>query len=201
MESRIRHFDSRAAVAMAALAVLLALQAANSAELAIGARMPSFALKGTHGQTMSSDSLGGKRALVVIFMDYHCNYCQAYQSRLMDLQKAYADQGVQIVLINPNGTAGSAQELKAEGSNPFPYLMDDTQNVAKAFGATRTPEVFVFGSERKLVYRGQIDDNTEAKMVRRNDLKLALDAVLKGAPQAIEKPVTSPFGCSIKWRQ
>jgi peroxiredoxin len=196
------HFTLISAV-MAAAGLLLLPCALWAAGLAIGSSMPAFSLTNTDGATTSAESFAGKRAVVVVFLDNHCTYCQAYQSRLINLQKTYVEQGVQFVLINPNVAAGDLAQMKAHAASmkyPFPFLIDDTQSTAKAFGATRTPEAFVFGSDHKLLYRGQIDDNTEEKMVRKADLKLALDAVLKGTPQAIDIPVTSPFGCTIKWR-
>jgi len=192
------------AVPLALAGTLLAgLNTVSAADLTIGATLPSFSLKNVGGQTVKSDSFSSKPALVVVFADNHCTYCQAYQSRLNVLQNAYEPKGVQFVLINPDVTIESLDAVQVDAvkaSYPFPYLIDESQSVAKAFGAVRMPEVFVFGPNEKLVYRGQIDDNAEEKMVRRNDLKAALEAVLKGTPEAIAHPVTTPFGCSIKWR-
>ena len=204
---RILAIHGMAAIA-AGLLLSVTLPRAYGADLAIGAAMPDFSLAGVDGKTVSSQDLATKKAVVVVFTDHTCTYSQAYQERLIHLQQDYAAQGVQFVLINPNiapgETAAKLSEMKsraADMSYPFPYLADPTQGAAQAFGAARTPEVFVFGANRTLVYHGEIDDNSEAKMVHKTDLKTALDAVLKGAPKEIEKPVTTVFGCSIKWNQ
>jgi len=202
MNERTRLFASCALTIIAACG--LWAMCASAAERPIGSAMPSFSLSSADGKTVSSDGLADKHAVVVVFMDNHCTYCAAYQSRLIALQNTYGPKDVQFVLVNPNLPVDSAAEMKAHAAKagyPFPYLIDATQGVAKAFGATRTPEVFVFAADHKLIYRGQIDDNTEEKMAHRSDLKLALDAALKGTPKAIEHPITNPFGCTIKWRQ
>ncbi|HEY3293868.1 MAG TPA: thioredoxin family protein [bacterium] len=205
MEHSKPHFAPQAArlAVLGGIFLLMTWLKTSAAELGAGAAMPSFSLTGSSGQAVSSDGFSGKRAVVVVFMDSHCTYGQAYQSRLIALQNTYGPQGVQFVLINPNATGGNAAEMKqqaAQQSYPFPYLIDETQSTARAFGATRTPEVFVFGPDHRLVYRGQIDDNTEEKMVRKHDLKMALDAALSGNSKAIANPVTTPFGCTIKWQ-
>jgi peroxiredoxin len=193
---------------IAGIMLTAALPGAFAADLAIGGAMPAFSLTSTDGKTVSSQDFADKKAVVVVFTDNKCTYSLAYQSRLILLEQDYAGKGVQFVLINPNiapnEAAARLDEMKAHAAEmkyPFPYLADPTQGAAHAFGATRTPEAFVFGPDHTLVYRGQIDDNTEEKMVHKADLKLALDAILSGDTKAIEKPVTTPFGCSIKWNK
>jgi peroxiredoxin len=200
---KIRHLLSPMAFIAAALLIALS---ATAAPLGLGAPLPAFSLKNVDGQAVSSADYGARRALVVIFTTNHCMYSRAYQKRLMELQNTYGSQGVQLVLINPSDgaeaeeTAEAMQKRAAEQHFPFPYLADPTQQTAKAFGALRTPEAFLFGPDHKLVYHGRIDDNTEESMVRAPDLRNALDFTLAGTPQKIAHSGTDAFGCSIKWK-
>ncbi|MBU0507647.1 thioredoxin family protein [bacterium] len=175
--------------------------------LIIGSPMPPFNLKNVDGSMLASETFSGKRAVAVIFSCNHCPFVHSYESRMIQLAGEYQPKGVPFVLINPNDpkkqpqdSFENMQKRAAEKGYPFPYLLDETQNVAKAYGASRTPEVFLFGPDRKLVYWGRIDDNTEEPQVKKRDLKDALDHVLAGTPAAIEEPITKAFGCTIKWR-
>jgi peroxiredoxin len=157
---------------------------------------------------VSAADYGDRKALVVVFAVNSCQYCQAYQNRLVALQNEYGSKGVQLIVISSNDVKRqpldsyeAMQKRAAEKQYPFPYLYDETQGVAKDYGATRTPEVFVFDASRKLVYHGRIDDNTEEKDVRKQDLKSALDHLLAGTPEKISPAETKAFGCTIKWKQ
>ncbi|MDD5088721.1 MAG: thioredoxin family protein, partial [bacterium] len=139
----------------------------KAAGLVVGSAMPSFNLKNVDGRVISSESFTGKKAVVVIFSCNHCPFVQAYESRMIALANDYQPQGVQFVLINPNDpkkqpqdSYDNRQKRAQEKGYPFPYLLDETQNIAKTYGAERTPEVYLFGPDRKLVYWGRIDDNT-----------------------------------------
>ncbi len=170
-----------------------------------GADAPSFSLKGVDGETHGLCCYGDKAALVVVFTCNHCPTAIDYEDRLIQIQSEYADKGVQLVVINPNETDGHpgdsfehmVERAAAKGFN-FPYLRDETQDVARAYGATRTPHVFLLDAERKVRYNGRIDDNPDQPdEVGRHDLREAIDAVLAGDEVAV--PVTQSIGCSVKW--
>ena len=190
------------------LAGILATAAWSPAQttLSPGAAAPAFSLKNVNGQTVSLGDYASQKAVVVVFASNHCPYSQAYQGRLMAMQKEYGPQGIQFVLINSNDAAKQPQDSyenmqkrAQEKGYPFPYLRDESQQVAKAYGAQRTPEAYVIVNN-KVVYRGRIDDNTEEAQVKQRDLKNALDKVLAGTPDQINPAQTKAFGCTIKWR-
>lgn len=192
------------------LLILAGIMAASlsfaQAGLSPGAAAPTFTLKNVNGQMVSLGDYANRKAVVVAFVSNHCPYSQAYQGRLIAMQKEYGPQGVQLVLINPNDAAKQPQDSyenmqkrAQEKSYPFPYLKDETQQVAKAYGAQRTPEVYVIAGN-KVVYRGRIDDNTEEAQVKQRDLKNALDKIVAGTPDQINPALTKAFGCTIKWR-
>jgi peroxiredoxin len=168
--------------------------------------LPQFAkLKGADGKSYSSSDFGDRKVVVVVFSCNHCPYVRAYEKRMKDFQKEYGPKGVQLVAINSND-AGSYPEdkygkmverAKEQGFN-FPYLRDEDQSVAEAFGATHTPQFFVFDGARKLRYSGKMDDNWEhPEKVKKNYLRDAVDALLAG--ENVEEPETYSIGCTIKW--
>lgn len=167
---------------------------------------PDFALPGVDGQTHALGDYADKDVLVVIFSCNHCPYVRAWEGRMVQIQTDYADQGVQFVAINandpekyPEDSFEKMVERARERGFNFPYLHDASQEVARAYGATRTPEVFVFDRQRRLRYHGAIDDNYEdPAAVRRPYLRQALDALL--ADQDPPVPETPPVGCTIKWK-
>ncbi len=172
----------------------------------IGTRAPDFSLKGVDGQNYSLASFADARVLVVVFTCNHCPYAKASEDRLIALQEAFGGQGVRLVAINPNDTSKYAeddfahmvQRAKEKHFN-FPYLRDESQDVARAYDAACTPDIFVFDQARKLVYNGRIDDNWQApEKVTRHDLQTAIEATLQGAQLGFE--VVPSMGCSIKWR-
>ncbi len=173
--------------------------------LAIGDRAPDFNLQGVDGKNYSLDSFKNSKILVVMFTCNHCPYVQAYESRLIDLQRATKDQGVTFVAINANETQNYPEDdfpkmvqRAREKKYNFPYLRDETQAVADAYGAHYTPEIFLFDGERRLQYTGRIDDNWQhPERVQSQDLRNAIDAVLSN--QTIPKPETHAMGCTIKW--
>jgi peroxiredoxin len=191
---------------LAAAAVSCSAQAAKEDKsLALGAKAIDFSLPGVDGKTHSIETYKDKDVLVVIFTCNHCPVAKAYQDRIIAIQKDYGDKGVQVVGINPNSTKVAPSDsfehmktrAKEKGYN-FPYLRDKSQEVAKAYGATCTPHVFVFDKERVLRYRGRIDDNwRDPDKVEHKDLRNAIEALLAG--KKVPKPDTLQFGCSIKW--
>ncbi|MCF6191690.1 MAG: thioredoxin family protein [Candidatus Hydrothermae bacterium] len=175
--------------------------------LRIGDPMPTFSLPGVDDHTYSPEDFRDSEILVVIFSCNHCPYVKAYEDRMIQIAKDYADRGVQFVLINANDPEqypdDSFENMKIrarEKGYPFPYLFDASQDVPRAFGAGRTPEVFVFDRDRRLRYRGAIDDAwDDPGAVKRAYLRETLDALLRGQ----EPPVTETpaVGCTIKWRR
>lgn len=172
-----------------------------------GAKMPSFGpLKGVDGKTYTNRDFDSKSVMVVFFSCNHCPYVQAYEDRIMELQKEFAGKGVQFVAINANDAVGYPDDSfenmvkRAQERNfNFLYLRDEDQTVAKAFGATHTPHLFVFDSARTLAYTGRIDDNwKEPQSVTRRYLKEALDALVAGKRPA--EAETFAIGCTIKWK-
>ncbi|MFB3881649.1 MAG: thioredoxin family protein [Armatimonadota bacterium] len=173
--------------------------------LDLGAKAPDFTLKGVDGKMHSLSDYADKKAVVVIVSCNHCPTVIQYEDRMVEIQRDYAGKGVQFIAINSNETDGHptdsfdhmVERAKQKAFN-FPYLRDETQETAKALGAVRTPEVFLFGPDRTLVYHGRIDDNPDdPKKVKRHDLRLALDEVLAG--KKVSVPDTPPVGCTVKW--
>ena len=176
----------------------------------LGQPAPNFSLLGTDGKTHRLNDFSQSKALVVVFMCNHCPYVIAVQDRINALAKEYGPKGVALVGINSNDAtrypADSFEAMKSrvtEKGFVFPYLFDETQEVAKAYGAVCTPDIYVVepkGEEFLLRYRGRIDDNwKDESAVRERDLARALDEILAGKlPSADQKP---SMGCSIKWRE
>jgi peroxiredoxin len=172
--------------------------------LEFGETAPDFALKGTDGRMYSLSSFAGAPALVVIFSCNHCPYVKAYEDRMVKIQKDYADKGVRLVAINSNDEKAHPEDsfdemvrrAKDKGFN-FPYLRDESQKAVSSYGGVCTPHVFAFDSEKRLRYRGRIDDSKEQAAVQSNDLRNALDDIVGG--RQVRVPDTKPFGCSIKW--
>ena len=163
-----------------------------------------FTLPGTDDQTYSLADFQAAKALVVIFTCNHCPYAQAVRPTLIEIANQYAAEGIAFVAINPNDETSypldSLEHMREERYDyPFPYLRDATQEVAKAYGAVCTPDIFVYDGERKLAYHGRVNDNwQEPEKVTSHDLRDALEALLrKQRPNQEQHP---SMGCSIKWR-
>jgi len=173
----------------------------------LGTPAPDFKLTNVDGRLVSRDDFRDKPALLVIFMCNHCPFVKHVADGLTRLAMDYQPKGVAIVGINSNDAATHphdspeqmVHEAEARGY-PFPYLYDESQEIAKAFGAACTPDFFLYDKSRKLIYRGQLDASRPGNNipVTGSDLRAALDAVLAGKPQA-EKQIPS-IGCNIKWR-
>jgi peroxiredoxin len=172
----------------------------------LGTPAHDFSLLGTDDKRYSLDTFENKKVLVVVFMCNHCPYVKAVLSRLIQLQKDYDDKGVQLVGINPNDEENypedSFENMKqnvAEKGITFPYLRDETQETAKRYDAVCTPDIYVYGRDRKLLYRGRIDDNWQDEdSVTKRDLRDAIDAILEDRPVSQEQYPS--MGCSIKWK-
>ena len=174
------------------------------AKLPIGARPIPFDLPGVDERQHSLDEFADKQALVVLFTCNHCPYAQGWEDRLIQLQRDYADRGVAFIAISANDPVkypGDNFEAMRERAHthtyPYPYLQDLPQTTARAYGAERTPEVFLFDSARRLAYHGAPDDNADMDKVQQHYLRDAIEAVLAGRPVPIAE--TPPVGCTIKW--
>lgn len=174
--------------------------------LATNEQLVSFSLPGTDGQQHGPEEFRDAPALAVIFWCNHCPYVRAWEERVVALQREYMDRGVRFLLINSNDPAkypdDSFEQMQIRARDkqyPFPYLFDESQVVARQYGATRTPEIFLFGGDRTLAYHGAADDSVDdPAAVRQRYFRDALEAVLAGkAPGVAEIP---PRGCTIKWR-
>lgn len=174
--------------------------------LEIGSPAPDFDLPATDGKRYNLAFFQGAQALCVVFSCNHCPYVQAYEGRFKQLQKDFGPRGFQMLAINSNDAVNYPEDsfdamvvrAQEQGFN-FPYLRDETQEVAKAFGAVRTPHVFLFNAERKLAYLGRIDDSwDQPEKVTQRELAAAIEDILAGRPVAV--PETFAIGCTIKWR-
>ena len=201
------------------VALLLACSGAiladqNPPTLAIGAAAPDFNLPAVDGKTYNLHDFASSKVLVVVFTCVHCPTAQLYEGRIKKLADDYRDRGVALVAIQPNDPKAvrldelgytdlgdSLPEMKIRAAYRHfnsPFLYDgETQSVARAYGPTATPHVFVFDPERKLRYQGRVDSSTREALAKRQDARLAIDAVLAGKPVEMEK--TPTVGCSIKW--
>jgi peroxiredoxin len=177
----------------------------SSVGLPLGSSAADFELKGVDGKTHTLKSFADKKALVVVFSCNHCPYVRAYEDRMVQLQKDYSTKGVLLVAINSNDDVGYPEDSypnmikrAADKGFNFPYLRDESQEIAKEYGAICTPHVFAFDQQRHLQYKGRIDDNRNPVLVKTRDLRDALDAILAGRKPEVQE--TRPFGCSVKWK-
>jgi peroxiredoxin len=193
---------------LASLAAAIVLVPSTVFALAIGEGIPGKdqKLKNVDGTEITLGEKAGPKGTLVVFTCNHCPYVKAWEDRIAALGNEYAQKGIGVVAINSNNPArnpddgfeGMRQRAK-EKKLEFPYAVDETSGVAKAFGATKTPEVFLFDAGGKLAYHGAVDDNSEsAEGVKANYLKDAMDAVLAGKPASPAE--TKALGCGIKFR-
>ncbi len=191
------------------------LKAEDIKTLEIGALAPAFSLPGVDGKTYTLESFKESKILMIVFMADHCPTAQAYEDRVLQLHGEFSSRGVAIMLVSPNDPRAvcleeigyselgdSFDEMKIRASDkhfPMPYLYDgDRQEMAKAYGPTTTPHVFIFDGQRKLRFCGRIDDmENPYEKATQHDTRNALLALLDGKPVPVEK--TKTFGCSIKW--
>lgn len=181
--------------------------AQEAVNLPLGSPCPDFVLPSTGGKLVRRDDFADVPVLGVFFTCNHCPYAKAVEDRLVALERTYRDRGFQFVAISPNDAASYPEDsfdnmrarAHAKGYG-FPYLYDEEQTVARAFGAVCTPDLFVYDNARKLVYHGRLDDSPrDATKVQKHELVLAVDALLRGEkPDAQQHP---SIGCSIKWKR
>ena len=173
--------------------------------IALGTEAPRFELPGVDGRDHSLDDYADAHLLVLIQSCNHCPYVQAWEGRMIDLQREFDDRGVRIVALNSNDAGShpedSFEEMRARAEREefnFDYLYDEPQAIARGLGAERTPEVFVFDRERRLRYHGAIDDSRDENAVSQRYLRDAIETLLAGhEPDLTETP---PVGCTVKWK-
>lgn len=183
--------------------------------LPIGSAAPDFSLKGVDGKTYKLSSFAKYKILVIIFTCNHCPTAQAYEERIIQLNKDYKSKNVGIIAVSPNDPSAvrldelgyadmgdSFEEMKQRANQKkfsFPYLYDgQTQTMSKAYGPVTTPHVFIFDKGRKLRYQGRIDDvEKPTKSPNHVDTRNALEELLQN--KEVSTPTTKVFGCSVKW--
>ncbi len=183
------------------------VRTASTMLLPLGAQAPAFRLPDAEGRVVSLEDFASAPALLVIFMCNHCPYVKHVADKLAELARQYQQQGVAVVGINSNDIENfpedapqkMREEIELRGYT-FPYLFDETQEVAKAYSAACTPDFFLFDKDRRLVYRGQMDDSRPSNdvPVTGNDLTAAVEAVLADRQPAEEQKPS--LGCNIKWK-
>jgi peroxiredoxin len=174
---------------------------------ALGTPAPDFALPDTQGNQVQREDFSAAAGLLIVFMCNHCPYVIHIREELASLAAEYREKGLAVVGINANDASTHpadsfekmVEEVRQVGYT-FPYLHDETQRVAMAYGAVCTPDFFLYDGDRKLVYRGQFDDSRPKNdvPVTGRDLRAAIDALLDGRPIPVDQKPS--VGCSIKWK-
>jgi len=185
--------------------MMLIAVACLAEQVEIGANAPDFSLvNSVDGRTVAMKPADGKLK-VVVFTCNQCPYAKAFESRIIELGKSYADKGVVFYAIDSNDDTRFAEEtmenMKAravEKGYPFPYLKDGDSKIARAYGARVTPHVFVVDGKGTVRYRGYVDDSAKAEERKTTGLTDALNSLLAG--QEVAQTVTREFGCSIKFK-
>src|SRR5688500_5233489 len=174
--------------------------------LQIGQKAPDFDLPGVDGKNYSLASFGDAKLLVVVFSCNHCPYVIGCEDRMNRFYADYSPRGVAMIAINSNETEGHPgdsfehmQQRAREKNFKFAYVRDDTQEIARAYGALRTPHFYVFDQDRKLRYTGRMDDNPRTPGAEKtHELRDAVAALLSGQKPVVE--LTNPIGCNVKWK-
>lgn len=176
----------------------------------IGDVATDFNLRNVDGKMVKLADFKKAKGFIVVFTCNHCPFSQAYEQRIINLHNKYAAKGYPVIAINPNDAKrepedsyAKMQELAKAKKYPFVYLHDETQQIAKTYGATRTPHVYVVQKTKvgnTVQYIGAIDDNYEdEKQVKEKYVELAVNALLNG--KAVAKTNTKAIGCTIKWKK
>jgi peroxiredoxin len=179
----------------------------ENTDVPLGTPCPDFRLPSVDGRTVARDDFRDRPVLAVLFICNHCPYVRAVEDRLIALQRQYGPRGVQLVGICSNDPTDYPDDRperllarSREKAYGFPYLVDATQDVARAFQAVCTPDIFVYDAERKLAYHGRVDDSwQQPAKVKSKDLAAAFEALLAGLRPSREQHPS--IGCSIKWRR
>lgn len=174
--------------------------------LELGATAPDFNLPGVDGNHYSLNSFSSFKALTIVFACNHCPFVIGMEDRLNEFYGAFHDRGVGLISINSNESDNHpgdsfehmVQRAKDKGFQ-FPYLRDENQSAALAYGALRTPHFYLFDNSRKLSYTGRMDDNPrDPNLVTTSDLCDAVEEMLSN--RKISRPLTNPIGCNVKWK-
>jgi thiol-disulfide isomerase/thioredoxin len=182
--------------------------------LALGSHAPDFSLPGVDGKIHKLNDYSASKVLIIVFTCNHCPTAQLYENRIKKLADDYRNKDVSLVAIQPNNpnairldelgytdVSDSLEEMKIRSAYRhfnFPYLYDgETQSVARAYGPKATPHVFIFDQERKLRYEGRVDNSQRESLVKTQDARNAIEALLAGKPLPVQH--TGVFGCSTKW--
>ena len=184
------------------------MAATPSTMLELGTTLPAFRVRDTHGKVVTSNDVASPKGVLVAFICPHCPYVRHIRAEFARLANDSLQRGLAVVAINSNdiaavpedGPKGMKEEIE-EAGYAFPYLYDDTQDVAKAFRAACTPDFFLFDEGLRLVYRGQFDGSRPGSPtpVTGQDLKTAVDAMLAGQPVPVDQRPS--LGCNIKWKK
>lgn len=186
------------------------LRAGGADGVNVGEAAPAFSLMNVDGRTVALSDFASKKGAIVVFTCNHCPYSVKYEDRIIALHEEFAPKGYPVIAINPNdpGTVpeDSYENMKQRAADKkfgFPYLVDETQQIAKAYGAKRTPHVFVVSNTKDgatVSYIGAIDDNpNDPSFVESFFVRDAVNALLAGT--APSKPLTKAIGCTIKWKK
>jgi len=195
-----------AAVALAAVASAGTIRAGEALAIGVVAPATTVKMKNVDGRDVSIDDVRGEKGTLVIFTCNACPWAKAWQERIAALGNEFSTRGFGVIAVNSNDPAQVAddgfEEMRVRAKDlglAFPYVVDATSDVARSFGATRTPEAFLFDASGRLVYHGTIDDNAkEPEKVESRYLRDALEAVAAG--RDVATPQTKALGCSIKFR-
>lgn len=183
--------------------------AAQSKGYTLGDVVGDFQLTNVDNRTVSLADYRNQKGLIVVFTSNHCPFAKAYEDRLIALDRQFVSQGFPVLAIMPNDPAAyeadsfAQMQIRAREKNfPFPYVIDESQRVAKNFGVTRTPQTFVLRNKNgqfTVEYIGSIDDSPqEAGSVRRRYVSEAVTSLLAGQP--VQTPLTKPIGCAVTWK-
>ncbi|MDQ1087014.1 thioredoxin family protein [Siphonobacter sp. SORGH_AS_1065] len=176
----------------------------------IGETVANFVLKNVDGRMLGLSEFRASKGVIVVFTTNHCPYAKAYEDRIIALDAKYKSQGFPVLAINPNDPSAyeedSYENMKVRANAkryPFPYLFDDTQKVAKNFGASRTPQVYILvreGDKFTVQYMGALDDNSQDPSgVTRRYVEDAVNNLIQGKPVMLN--VTKSVGCAIQWKE
>lgn len=189
----------------AILCWILCLAAVTGAR-ADGIPAADVKMRNVDNRQLSIADIKGAKGTLVIFSCNHCPFVKAWEKRIADIGKAALAQGIGVIQINPNDPAKQPQDSFEEMQKrakergfAFPYVVDETSDVARAFGATRTPEVFLYDAQGRLVYTGAVDDDKDEAKVTKRFLQDAIAALLAGKDP--DPKSTKSVGCTIKWRE
>lgn len=185
------------------------MAATPSKMIPLGTKAPDFKLPDTvSGKTLTLTDLKSKKATVIMFICNHCPYVKHVNHELVRLANDYLPKGVSFIAISSNDVAqypddapDKMKEVAKQLGYPFPYLFDESQDVARAYDAACTPDIYVFDKDLKLTYRGQLDDSRPANEVpvTGKDLRAVLENLLNGKPVSTDQKPS--IGCNIKWKQ